>query len=388
MLPSEPEQQTLRRLQSVWENHAKEDPLWAIASLPDKMGRKWDLAELLQTGTHEIDQLMKTLASSDIDFDPTSALDFGCGVGRLTQALARNFKSVCGVDISPTMIKTAERLAGKNENCRFYVNAREDLRLFKDEEFSFVYSNIVLQHIPPPVSMKYLAEFARILKRDGLLVFQLPARFMKEAGLPAAAWHASLSCEEQTFTWPASSAISVPVRVRNASPVVWQYEPRTPIMLGNHWLDGSGRMIRQDDGRAVLPNALAPGKEIFLTLQMKTPPSPGTYKLEFDLVQESVAWFKDKGSPSLELPVEIVAPVAEGRGGRSVPEAKPTEAGGAEGSPGASAFEGFSMYYIPRSKVVDLLYRHGLRLEFIEPSSYSGPGYQSYVYFARKCLPA
>ncbi len=35
------------------------------------------------------------------------ALDFGCGVGRLTQALADYFNEVAGVDVSPTMVNKA-----------------------------------------------------------------------------------------------------------------------------------------------------------------------------------------------------------------------------------------------------------------------------------------
>ena len=36
-----------------------------------------------------------------------SALDFGCGIGRLSQALAEHFDQVYGVDISPKMIELA-----------------------------------------------------------------------------------------------------------------------------------------------------------------------------------------------------------------------------------------------------------------------------------------
>jgi SAM-dependent methyltransferase len=48
------------------------------------------------------------------------------------------------------------------------------LKLFNDNDFDFIYSNITLQHMAPRYSQKYIQEFLRILSPEGLLVFQLP----------------------------------------------------------------------------------------------------------------------------------------------------------------------------------------------------------------------
>src|SRR5205085_1717548 len=166
-------------------------------------------------------------------------------------------------------IETAERLNRYKDNCKYFVNARCDLQFFQDETFSFIYSNIVLQHIAPALTKQYLAEFSRVLKPEGLLVFHLPSRFTKAEGLPAAGWVASLQCADQEFSWPASSSVAVKVRIRNESPVLWQYEPATPILLGNHWIDDTGRTIRQDDGRSMLPNSLSPGACAEIDIEMR-----------------------------------------------------------------------------------------------------------------------
>ena len=42
--------------------------------------------------------------------DNQSALDFGCGVGRLSHALADLFLNVTGIDVSPTMVAKANEL--------------------------------------------------------------------------------------------------------------------------------------------------------------------------------------------------------------------------------------------------------------------------------------
>jgi SAM-dependent methyltransferase len=375
--------EVLERLQNVWETHAKDDPLWAIISTPGKMGGKWDLNEFLQTGRHEIDQLLETLSSNDIEFERSSALDFGCGVGRLTQALARSFESVCGVDISPTMIENARNLNQYQEKCTYHLNARPDLRLFEDDRFSFVYSNIVLQHMEPEVAKNYLAEFGRILKPGGLVIFQLPSQFKNEKGLPAAAYSTSIHCPEQKLSWLSSSRATLAVSVQNTSPVLWPCEPGQPIMLGNHWLDEAGQMIRQDDGRAVLPQVVRPGETVGLTLDVKTPPAAGRYTIELDLVQEGIAWFKNRGAQTLRLPVEILPRAAEEPMAPSDADIRPP--GNLGDAPPAveEAFEGFSMHYIPRREVVALLHQHGMQLEFIVPTDVGGPGYPGYFYFAR-----
>jgi 2-polyprenyl-3-methyl-5-hydroxy-6-metoxy-1,4-benzoquinol methylase len=104
-----------------------------------------------------------------------SALDFGCGVGRLTEALASHFDRVCGVDISPAMIQHARNYK-KSGRSEYLLNETGDLRQFAGGRFDFVYSSITLQHMPARFATRYMVEFLRVLKPGGLLVFQLPSR--------------------------------------------------------------------------------------------------------------------------------------------------------------------------------------------------------------------
>ena len=100
-------------------------------------------------------------------------LDFGCGLGRLTNALGRRFDTAVGVDISPTMVDRAQAQAPAGVS--FVVNRSDDLSQFDDSSFDFVYSNIVLQHVSNELQRAYLAEFCRVLTPGGLAVIQLPS---------------------------------------------------------------------------------------------------------------------------------------------------------------------------------------------------------------------
>ncbi len=79
--------ENFEKLQNTWDGFGKIDPLWAILTQPDKRNNKWDINEFFKTGEEEITQVMEYINSLHISLSRNKALDFGCGVGRLTQAL-------------------------------------------------------------------------------------------------------------------------------------------------------------------------------------------------------------------------------------------------------------------------------------------------------------
>jgi SAM-dependent methyltransferase len=165
----------MRRLQENWEGLAQDDALYWICSDPTTRGNKWDAEAFFASGQHEIELVLNHVR--EVDLTPNvngSALDFGCGAGRLTQALAKRFSEAYGVDIAPTMIEMADRYNQHPETCHYVVNAANDLTLFERGRFAFVYSSIVLQHMKRDAALAYIREFLRVLSPDGVLVFQLP----------------------------------------------------------------------------------------------------------------------------------------------------------------------------------------------------------------------
>lgn len=57
----------------------------------------------------------------------------------------------------------------------------------------------------------------------------------------------------------------------------------------------------------MLPWTLAPGESVALNANLRTPTTPGKYKLILTMVQEAVAWFSDQGINSPEIPLEVVS---------------------------------------------------------------------------------
>ena len=166
----------LRAQQKQWNHLAREDPYWAILTDPGKRGGQWDPERFFATGRDEIDAAMRYAETLGLPAARARALDFGCGAGRLTQALALWFDHVTGVDISPAMIQLARRHNRHGDRCVYTWNAENHLRQFAGDSFDLVYSRIVLQHLPARHARDYVREFVRVLRPSGLALFQLPSR--------------------------------------------------------------------------------------------------------------------------------------------------------------------------------------------------------------------
>lgn len=168
---------SLRQLQQHWDDLAKLDPLGSICTDPQKDGRKWVADDFFKTGAREIHTVLKYVQSLGLSPDWKSpALDFGCGVGRLTAALSHHFHESWGVDIAPTMIELATQFHPNNSRCKFLVNQADHLHIFAGNTFGFIYSSIALQHMRQEYIRSYLLEFIRVLKPGGILVFQVADR--------------------------------------------------------------------------------------------------------------------------------------------------------------------------------------------------------------------
>jgi SAM-dependent methyltransferase len=159
-----------------WDEIGSLDPLWAILSAPEKRYGSWDVEEFLDTGRREIEGVLERGGHWQLPVEHGKALDFGCGVGRLTRALAAHFDSALGVDLSEVMVRSARQLHRDATNPSFQALADAPLSGLRDHTFDFIYSNLVLQHMRDHrIIEATVVDFVRLLKTGGLLVFQLPS---------------------------------------------------------------------------------------------------------------------------------------------------------------------------------------------------------------------
>ncbi|NER48858.1 MAG: aspartate 1-decarboxylase [Symploca sp. SIO1A3] len=104
----------------------------------------------------------------------SKALDVGCGNGVTAIWLAQNFGcQVVGIDPSPTNIEKATELAsqaGITDKVTFICGTIQEGG-FPDNEFTHIWSNAALSHIPEQERKANFTEMQRILGHQGTLIF-------------------------------------------------------------------------------------------------------------------------------------------------------------------------------------------------------------------------
>jgi ubiquinone/menaquinone biosynthesis C-methylase UbiE len=231
----------LWQVQRHWDALAKADPLWAVLTEGDKQGKRWTIEEFFSTGVAEVEADMARVRLREPRLAVRSALDFGCGAGRLTQGLARHFSRVTGVDISRQMVALA-REHNRDPRVDFVHNPRPHLGLFASGSFDFVYSRITLQHIAPRYTRRYLREFVRVLAPGGAMLVQVPASV--PAGDPPERFQFSF--------WP---------------PTVWMRVKRYVRYHYPGWFPGTPKMQMYALGRADVLECLAAGGAEVLSVE-------------------------------------------------------------------------------------------------------------------------
>jgi SAM-dependent methyltransferase len=162
---------SLKQIKSDWTTLGDADPLWAVLADPGRRGGRWDNATFLATGRAEVDAALAHAARLGLT-RRGEALDFGCGAGRLSLALADRVTHVVGVDISAPMLARAREL-DPTGRCEYIESVDPDLRRFGESSFDVVFSSLVLQHVPQPTAQVYLAEMVRVLRPGGALIVQV-----------------------------------------------------------------------------------------------------------------------------------------------------------------------------------------------------------------------
>jgi len=132
--------------------------------------------EFFRSGELQFNDLLIAAARSGVELSRyRSCFELGCGLGRCTIWLARQFSSVVGGDISTVHLEHAAATATKTglTNVSF-VNLNE-IRRYQDlQPFDVFFSIIVLQHNPPPLMAFILETILTKLTRGGIAYFQIP----------------------------------------------------------------------------------------------------------------------------------------------------------------------------------------------------------------------
>lgn len=150
--------------------------MWAVLSDPALRGGGWRerAEEFYASGRAELDALVAELATLEAMPATGAALDFGCGLGRITLALADRFDRVVGIDHSDEMVHRARAAAtaGGAGGVTFRQGSSPTVR---DGVFDLVWCGLVIQHQPSRVDAWRLVDaLADRVAPGGVLSVQVP----------------------------------------------------------------------------------------------------------------------------------------------------------------------------------------------------------------------
>lgn len=153
-----------------WDERARKDAYFYIAS----WRKDWDETSFFQSGEDDYKKLVDpVLQRFQFSSQGKTMLELGCGTGRMTRTFAAHFSRVVGFDVSREMLDRAGILNNRIQNITWTQGNGADLDCIPTGSVDFVFSYLVLQHLPAEdLVHAYVREILRILSSGGICLFQ------------------------------------------------------------------------------------------------------------------------------------------------------------------------------------------------------------------------
>jgi SAM-dependent methyltransferase len=156
----------MRDTDADWRRIGATQPYWGVLTQPTYRTENLTpeaVESFYASGRGDIAGLVEKLEQTTGVRPSGRALDFGCGAGRLTEAMCAHAGEVTGYDISPGMLEKARARGGRAT----YTD------VLPDGPFDWLNSFIVFQHIPPERGMALMAELLTRLAPRGHVSLQV-----------------------------------------------------------------------------------------------------------------------------------------------------------------------------------------------------------------------
>jgi SAM-dependent methyltransferase len=191
------------RTQMQWEHLGKTEPYWSVLTQPQYYQNEFanHKDEFYASGAFSRQLFVSALMRCGIS--PAylhTCLEVGCGVGRITEHLAKVFDKVIGTDISGQHVELAQGyLQDKGIGNVELVHWQQIEQLKRLPKVDAVFSVITLQHNPPPIMAWLLSQLLGCLNPSGVAYLQIPSyrsgylfeveRYMNSTATPTMEMH-------------------------------------------------------------------------------------------------------------------------------------------------------------------------------------------------------
>ena len=179
-----------------WDARARKNAFHYIAS----WRKEWDPESFIASGEEDFERLVvPILARCGLPAVGKCMLELGCGAGRMTSSFAKRFELVHALDLSHEMLSRGRQMHSAQKNILWLQSNGVDLSCVASDSTDFVFSYLVLQHLPKEaLVLQYIREMLRVLRPGGVFLFQFNGGFE-----PTMNWRGRLSWGVMDALWAA-----------------------------------------------------------------------------------------------------------------------------------------------------------------------------------------
>ena len=165
------------------------------------------------------------------------------------------------------------------------------------------YASRAMRIVAPSTPGRYTLELDAV--REGLGWFGGGPRLAVDVAPPSYSGVLSVVSAPSRVTVGQSVEIQLSLKNVGAAPLPDAGARRARISY--HITDSESRIILWDGPRTDIGKPVGPGDVVSVSAVARAPERPGAYKLTFELVQEGVTWFTQRGSPYVDVFLDVVA---------------------------------------------------------------------------------
>ena len=144
----------------------------------DAVAADWWNPQGVYKSLHDINPLRLKFIADHVDLAGRRVLDVACGVGLLSEAMARAGAQVTGIDMAPRVLAAASQHAGQSQLAITYRNSTvERMAAGEPGQFDVAVCMELLEHVPDPGSV--VAACSRLTNPGGELFFATLNRTFK-----------------------------------------------------------------------------------------------------------------------------------------------------------------------------------------------------------------
>jgi SAM-dependent methyltransferase len=228
-----------------WDERARENALFFVDNTVDY--RDPDVDAFWSGGVEALDRILGALGV-EVGRDER-VVDIGCGVGRMTRALAERAERVVGIDVSSEMLALAREHNAALANAEWMHGDGTSLAPIADASVDGCFSHVVFQHIPDPeITLGYVHEMGRVLRPGGWAAFIVS-------------------------TSPAVHRLSPAARIRAGVRALARRGPRAqadPAWLGS-WVEPEALEAAAADAGMTVERMVGPGTQLTAVLCRRLP---------------------------------------------------------------------------------------------------------------------